>query len=130
MQAQSVARPAFTITPVKRTRVETRAKKDDQGFVTYEHEVEEDGFMVKTRRGDEVFLSSLAEVKRLGLDKLVPLISDASPDDPVGYMEPNLGAPMYSAAQVDDMVQKAVQKAVAEAMAVYTSKSKDEGEGE
>ena len=124
MQAEQVARPAFTLTPMTRTRTEMRAKKDENGFVTYPVEVTDEGFMVKTRRGDEVFLTSYAEVQRLGLDKLVPLIADNAPDDPVGYVEPNLGQPTYTKVQVEELVQQAV----AQAMAVY--KAQMEGDKE
>lgn len=67
-------KPAFTLEPMTRTRTVTKCKRDENGFVMVDELVEEDGFMVRCYRGHSVFVTSLNELKRMKLDRMVPLL--------------------------------------------------------
>lgn len=79
--------PAYTIEPLKRKTIVSRTVKDEIGFRVVPTEVEVEGYMVRTLRGDSVFLSH-EDVVRLKLDRnLVPMLIEGGDDTPVG-MQP------------------------------------------
>lgn len=77
-------KPAFTLEPMRRTRTITKCKRDENGFVMETEEVEEDGFMVRCYRGHSVFVTSMSELRRMKLDRMVPLLNEA--EDAVGVV--------------------------------------------
>lgn len=81
--------PAYTIEPLKRKTIVNRTIKDEIGFRVVPTEVEAEGYLVRTLRGDSVFLSH-DDVVRLKLDKnLVPLLLEGGDDTPVGMQQMN-----------------------------------------
>ena len=79
--------PAYTIEPMKRKTVVNRTVKDEIGFRVVPTDVEVEGYMVRTLRGDSVFLSH-EDVLRLKLNRnLVPLLIDGGDDTPVGMQQ-------------------------------------------
>jgi len=68
-------KPAFILEPMTRTRTVTICKKDENGFTMTEEDVTEDGYMVRCYRGHSVFVTSLNELKRMKLDRMVPLLN-------------------------------------------------------
>lgn len=94
MQAMSMeqtqrAVPAYTLEPIKRTTTINKAVKDEIGFRVVPTVVEVEGYMVRTLRGDSVFVTQ-DEVVRLKLDRnLVPLVMDGGDDTTVGVVPAN-----------------------------------------
>jgi len=81
--------PAYTIEPMKRKTIVNRTVKDEIGFRIVPTDVEVEGYMVRTLRGDSVFLSH-EDVVRLKLDRnLVPLLIEGGDDTPVGMQQMN-----------------------------------------
>ena len=81
--------PAYTIEPMKRKTIVNRTVKDEIGFRIVPTDVEVEGYMVRTLRGDSVFLT-LEDVQRLKLDRnLVPLLIEGGDDTPVGMQQIN-----------------------------------------
>ena len=79
--------PAYTVEPLKRKTVVNRTVKDEIGFRVVPTEVEVEGYMVRTLRGDSVFLSH-EDVVRMKLDRnLVPLLIEGGDDTPVGMQQ-------------------------------------------
>ena len=94
MQALSMhetkqAVPAYVIEPMKRKTVVNRTVKDEIGFRVVPTDVEIDGYMVRTLRGDSVFLTH-EDVVRLRLNRnLIPLLYEGGDDTPVGMQPAN-----------------------------------------
>jgi len=94
MQALSMhetkqAVPAYVIEPMKRKTVVNRTVKDEIGFRVVPTEVEIEGYMVRTLRGDSVFLTH-EDVVRLKLNRnLIPLLYEGGDDTPVGMQPAN-----------------------------------------
>jgi len=94
MQALSMhetkqAVPAYVIEPMKRKTVVNRTVKDEIGFRVVPTDVEIDGYMVRTLRGDSVFLTH-EDVVRLKLNRnLIPLLYEGGDDTPVGMQPAN-----------------------------------------
>jgi len=92
MQALSMhetkqAVPAYVIEPMKRKTVVNRTVKDEIGFRVVPTDVEIDGYMVRTLRGDSVFLTH-DDVVRLKLNRnLIPLLYEGGDDTPVGMQQ-------------------------------------------
>jgi len=83
--------PAYTIEPVKRTTTVNRTVKDDIGFRVVPTVVELEGYMVRTLRGDSVFLTH-EDALRMKLDRnLVPMLLEGGDDTPVGMVQANGG---------------------------------------
>ena len=94
MDEQRKAVPAYTVEPMKRKTVVNRTVKDEIGFRVVPTEIEVEGYMVRTLRGDSVFLQH-ADIVRMKLDRnLVPLLYEGGDDTPVG-MQP-VGAALSS----------------------------------
>jgi hypothetical protein len=84
MDPQKRPVPAYTIEPMKRKTVVNRTIKDEIGFRVVPTDIEVDGYMVRTLRGDSVFVTH-EEVVRMRLDKnLVPLYFEGGDDTPAG----------------------------------------------
>jgi hypothetical protein len=89
MDQKQKAVPAYTIEPMKRKTVVNRTVKDEIGFRIVPTEVEIDGYMVRTLRGDSVFLTH-DDAVRLKLDRnLIPLLIDGGDDTPMGMQQPS-----------------------------------------
>jgi len=89
MEQKQKAVPAYTIEPMKRHTVVNRTVKDEIGFRIVPTDVTVDGYMVRTLRGDSVFLTH-EEVVRQKLDRnLIPLLVDGGDDTPVGMQNAN-----------------------------------------
>ncbi len=87
MDEQRKAVPAYTVEPMKRKTVVNKTVKDEIGFRVVPTEIEVEGYMVRTLRGDSVFLQH-ADIVRMKLDRnLVPLLYEGGDDTPVG-MQP------------------------------------------
>jgi len=87
MTEKQKAVPAYTIEAVKRKTVVNRTVKDEIGFRIVPTDVEVDGYMVRTLRGDSVFLLH-DDVVRLRLNRnLVPLLMEGGDDTPVGMQQ-------------------------------------------
>jgi hypothetical protein len=83
--------PAYTIEPVKRKTVVNRTVKDEIGFRVVPTDVELEGYMVRTLRGDSVFLTH-EDALRMKLDRnLVPMLLEGGDDTPVGMVQANGG---------------------------------------
>jgi hypothetical protein len=81
--------PAYTIEPMRRHTVVNRTVKDEIGFRIVPTDVEIEGYMVRTLRGDSVFLTH-EDALRMKLDRnLVPLLVDGGDDTPVGMVQAN-----------------------------------------
>jgi hypothetical protein len=113
MQALSMddkrkAVPAYTIEPMKRKSIVNRTVKDEIGFRIVPTDVEVDGYMVRTLRGDSVFLTH-DDVVRMKLDRnLIPLLVDGGDDTPVG-MQPANAALSTKHQQALDAVAKLLE---------------------
>jgi hypothetical protein len=84
MEQQRKAVPAYTIEPMKRHTVVNRTVKDEIGFRIVPTDVVVEGYMVRTLRGDSVFLTH-EEVVRMKLDRnLIPLLAEGGDDTPIG----------------------------------------------
>jgi hypothetical protein len=80
--------PAYTIEPMTRKTVVNRTVKDEIGFRIVPTDVTVEGYMVRTLRGDSVFLTH-EDAVRMKLDRnLVPLLIDGGDDTPVGVVQP------------------------------------------
>lgn len=89
MEDKKKAVPAYTIEPLKRKTIVNRTVKDEIGFRVVPTEVDVEGYMVRTLRGDSVFLTH-DDVVRMKLDKnLVPLFIEGGDDTPVGMQQMN-----------------------------------------
>ena len=89
MEDKKKAVPAYTIEPLKRKTIVNRTVKDEIGFRVVPTEVDVEGYMVRTLRGDSVFLTH-EDVVRMKLDKnLVPLFIEGGDDTPVGMQQMN-----------------------------------------
>jgi hypothetical protein len=89
MDQKQKAVPAYTIEPMKRHTVVNRTVKDEIGFRIVPTDVVVEGYMVRTLRGDSVFLTH-EEVVRQKLDRnLIPLLMDGGDDTPVGMQQAN-----------------------------------------
>ena len=87
MDEQKKAVPAYTIEPLKRKTVVNRTVKDEIGFRVVPTEIEVEGYMVRTLRGDSVFISH-EDLVRMKLDRnLVPLLIEGGDDTPVGMQQ-------------------------------------------
>jgi hypothetical protein len=81
--------PAYTIEPMKRHTVVNRTVKDEIGFRIVPTDVEIEGYMVRTLRGDSVFLTH-EDALRMKLDRnLVPMLVEGGDDTPVGMVQAN-----------------------------------------
>ena len=93
--------PAYTITPLKRKTVVNVAVKDELGFRVVPREQEVDGYMVRTMRGDSIFVTQ-EELVRMKLDRnLVPMVMEGG-DDTTVAMQQTAGA------QLNEQQQKAL----------------------
>jgi hypothetical protein len=89
MDQKQKAVPAYTVEPMKRKTVVNRTVKDEIGFRVVPTEVEVDGYIVRTLRGDSVFVTH-EDLVRMKLDKnLVPLFMEGGDDTPVGVQPVN-----------------------------------------
>jgi hypothetical protein len=89
MEQKQRAVPAYTVEPMKRRTIVNRTVKDEIGFRVVPTEVEVEGYMVRTLRGDSAFLSQ-GDLERLKLDRnLVPLYMEGGDDTPVGVQPAN-----------------------------------------
>jgi len=89
MHETKQAVPAYVIEPMKRKTVVNRTVKDEIGFRVVPTDVEIDGYMVRTLRGDSVFLTH-EDVVRLKLNRnLIPLLYEGGDDTPVGMQPAN-----------------------------------------
>jgi hypothetical protein len=89
MEQKQKAVPAYTVEPMKRRTVVNRTVKDDIGFRVVPTDVEVEGYMVRTLRGDSVFMTQ-GDLERLKLDRnLVPLYMEGGDDTPVGVQQQN-----------------------------------------
>jgi len=87
MDEQKRPVPAYTIEPMKRTTTVNRTIKDEVGFRNVPTEVEVEGYMVRTLRGDSVFLTH-EDALRMKLDRnLIPMLIDGGDDTPVGMVQ-------------------------------------------
>ena len=83
--------PAYTIEPMTRKTVVNRTVKDEIGFRIVPTDVTIEGYMVRTLRGDSVFLTH-EDALRLRLDRnLVPMLVEGGDDTPVGMAQANAG---------------------------------------
>jgi hypothetical protein len=79
--------PAYTIEPMTRKTVVNRTVKDDIGFRIVPTDVTVEGYMVRTLRGDSVFLTH-EDAVRMKLDRnLIPMLIDGGDDTPVGVVQ-------------------------------------------
>lgn len=89
MDQKQRAVPAYTVEPMKRKTIVNRTVKDEIGFRVVPTDVEVDGYMVRTLRGDSVFVTH-EDLVRLKLDQnLVPLYLEGGDDTPVGVQPAN-----------------------------------------
>lgn len=89
MDEKRKAVPAYTVEPLKRKTVVNRTVKDEIGFRVVPTEIEVDGYMVRTLRGDSVFVTH-DDIVRMKLDRnLVPLLLEGGDDTPVGMQQVN-----------------------------------------
>jgi hypothetical protein len=89
MDQKQKAVPAYTVEPMKRKTVVNRTVKDEIGFRVVPTDVEVDGYLVRTLRGDSVFVTR-EDLVRMKLDKnLVPLFIEGGDDTPVGVQQSN-----------------------------------------
>ena len=87
MEQKQKAIPAYTVEPMKRRTVVNRTVKDEIGFRVVPTEIEVEGYMVRTLRGDSAFLTQ-GDLERLRLDRnLVPLYMEGGDDTPVGMQQ-------------------------------------------
>jgi len=89
MEQKQKAVPAYTVEPMKRHTVVNRTVKDEIGFRVVPTDVEIEGYMVRTLRGDSVFVTH-DDLVRMRLDKnLVPLYMEGGDDTVVGVQQQN-----------------------------------------
>ena len=89
MEQKQRAVPAYTVEPLKRKTIVNRTVKDEIGFRIVPTEVDVDGYMVRTLRGDSVFVTH-EDLVRMKLDRnLVPLYLEGGDDTPVGVQQQN-----------------------------------------
>jgi len=87
MEQKQKAIPAYTVEPMKRKTIVNRTVKDEIGFRVVPTEIEVEGYMVRTLRGDSAFLSQ-GDLERLKLDRnLVPLYMEGGDDTVVGVQQ-------------------------------------------
>lgn len=88
MPQRPVIRPAFTVQKLPGTKKMPIIFFDEKGK-KYTKEVEEDaGFLVTLSKGHSVRIRTEADLRRLGLDKTIPLIDNEG--DVVGEMPNNI----------------------------------------
>ena len=68
MEQKQKAVPAYTVEPMKRKTVVNRTVKDEIGFRVVPTDVEVEGYMVRTLRGDSAFVTH-DDLVRMKLDK-------------------------------------------------------------
>jgi len=108
MDEQRKAVPAYTVEPMKRKTVVNKTVKDEIGFRVVPTEIEVEGYMVRTLRGDSVFLQH-ADIVRMKLDRnLVPLLYEGGDDTPVG-MQPVNAALSSKQKQALDLVTQLLE---------------------
>jgi hypothetical protein len=89
MEQQRKAVPAYTLEPMQRRTVVNRTVKDEIGFRIVPTDVIVDGYMVRTLRGDSVFLTH-EDIVRMKLDRnLIPLVAEGGDDTPLGMQQAN-----------------------------------------
>jgi hypothetical protein len=89
MDAQRKGVPAYTVEPLKRKTIVNRTVKDEIGFRIVPTDIEVEGYMVRTLRGDSVFVTH-EELVRMKLDRnLIPMLIEGGDDTAVGVMQPN-----------------------------------------
>ena len=87
MEQKQKVIPAYTVEPMKRKTIVNRTVKDEIGFRVVPTEIEVEGYMVRTLRGDSAFLSQ-GDLERLKLDRnLVPLYMEGGDDTVVGVQQ-------------------------------------------
>lgn len=74
--AVAAAKPAFVVTPVRKTIKKSFARfnKEEHKSEVEERDVTVDGWNVRFLRGHEIFIDSEAELRRLGFTGPVPII--------------------------------------------------------
>jgi len=77
-------KPAFTLEPMTRSRTITKCVRDENGFVMRDEVIEDAGFMVRCYKGHSVFVTSIDELRRMKLDKMIPLLNND--DNPVAVV--------------------------------------------
>ncbi len=79
---QQRARPMFTLEALPpRKRQVTKCVRDDNGFrMTLEDVTDERPFMLRTMRGDRIYLSSIKELATYKLHSFVPVIDTKDAD--------------------------------------------------
>jgi len=108
MDEHRKAVPAYTVEPMKRKTVVNRTVKDEIGFRVVPTEIEVEGYMVRTLRGDSVFLKH-DDIVRMKLDRnLVPLLYEGGDDTPVG-MQPVNAALSSKQKQALDLVTQLLE---------------------
>ena len=79
--------PAYTVTPLSRKMIVNKAVKDELGFRSVPEERVVDGFMVRTLRGDSIFVLQ-EDIIRMKLDRnLVPMVVEGGDDTPVAMQQ-------------------------------------------
>src|SRR5262245_13817173 len=87
MDEQRKPVPAYTIEPMTRATVVNRTVKDELGFRVVPTDGLVEGYLVRTLRGDSVFLTH-EDLVRMKLDRnLVPLLYEGGDDTPVGMQQ-------------------------------------------
>jgi len=105
MDQKQKAVPAYIVEPMKRKTVVNRTVKDEIGFRVVPTDVEIEGYMVRTLRGDSVFVTH-EDLVRLKLDKnLVPLFMDGGDDTPVGMQQANAALSTKQKQSLDAITQ-------------------------
>lgn len=105
MDEKRQAVPAYTVEPMKRKTVVNRTVKDEIGFRIVPTEIEVEGYMVRTLRGDSVFLQH-ADIVRMKLDRnLVPLLYEGGDDTPVGMQPANAAISSKQKQTLDALAQ-------------------------
>ena len=105
MDQKQKAEPAYIVEPMKRKTVVNRTVKDEIGFRVVPTDVEIEGYMVRTLRGDSVFVTH-EDLVRLKLDKnLVPLFMDGGDDTPVGMQQANAALSTKQKQSLDAITQ-------------------------
>jgi len=131
MTEKQKAVPAYTIEAVKRKTVVNRTVKDEIGFRIVPTDVEVEGYMVRTLRGDSVFLQH-DDVVRLKLNRnLVPLLMEGGDDTPVGMQQVNAALSSRHKQALDVLTQlvesnpKLVDKLIADAKGMSPNDEED-----
>lgn len=109
MEERQKVLPAYTVTPLQRKIIRNIAIKDELGFRSVPKEEVIDGYMVRTLRGDSVFVTH-DELVRMKLDKnLVPMVVDGG-DDTAVAMQSNHPALSDQQRNTLDMLSKLVER--------------------